>query len=41
LAVYLPEIELHEATTLEQATGLMTRFAPDARLLAGGTDLLV
>ncbi|MBN2562882.1 MAG: xanthine dehydrogenase family protein subunit M [Phycisphaerae bacterium] len=39
--MHVPNIELHEATTLEQATALMMRHAPDARLLAGGTDLLV
>lgn len=37
----LPDIELHEATSLAQASSLMARFSPDARLLAGGTDLLV
>ncbi|MBU0618289.1 MAG: xanthine dehydrogenase family protein subunit M [Planctomycetes bacterium] len=39
--MYLPDIELHEAVTLEQAAGVLTRYAPNARLLAGGTDLLV
>ncbi len=39
--MYIPEVELHEAATLEEATGLMGRYAPSARLLAGGTDLLV
>ncbi len=39
--MYLPDVELHEAESLEEASGLMTRFAPNARLLAGGTDLLV
>jgi carbon-monoxide dehydrogenase medium subunit len=39
--VYLPDVELHEATTLEEASALMSRHAPQARLLAGGTDLLV
>ncbi|MBI3933622.1 MAG: xanthine dehydrogenase family protein subunit M [Acidobacteria bacterium] len=37
----LTDIELHEAATLEQASELMGRYAPDVRLLAGGTDLLV
>ena len=41
LGVYLPDIELHQATTLEEAAAAMTRHALDARLLAGGTDLLV
>ena len=39
--MYIPDVELHEATTLEEAAALMARYAPDARLLAGGTDLLV
>jgi carbon-monoxide dehydrogenase medium subunit len=41
LAVHLPEFELHEAATLEQAADALLRYAPRARLLAGGTDLLV
>ncbi len=39
--MYLPEIELHEAATLDHAGELMERYAPDARFLAGGTDLFV
>lgn len=39
--MYVPEIELHEATTLEEAAAVLARHAPNARLLAGGTDLLV
>ena len=39
--MYLPDIELHEATTLETTAAALARYAPDARLLAGGTDLLV
>ncbi len=39
--MYLPDIELHESNTLEEATALMDRYAPDARFLAGGTDVLV
>lgn len=39
--MYLPGIELQEATTLEEAAHVLTRYAPDARILAGGTDLLV
>jgi carbon-monoxide dehydrogenase medium subunit len=39
--VFVPGIKLHEATTLEEAALLTTRYAADARLLAGGTDLLV
>jgi carbon-monoxide dehydrogenase medium subunit len=41
LTVYVPDVELHEAATLKQAATLMARYGPDARLLAGGTDLLV
>ena len=39
--MYVPDVELHETATLEDAASAMTRHAPDARLLAGGTDLLV
>jgi carbon-monoxide dehydrogenase medium subunit len=39
--VYIPNVELHQAATLEEAASLMARHAPHARLLAGGTDLLV
>ncbi len=39
--MYVPEIDLHECTTLDEASTLMRRYAPRARLLAGGTDLLV
>ncbi len=39
--MYLPTIELHEAATLEEAAALLGQYAPEARLLAGGTDLLV
>lgn len=37
----MPDIELHASTSLEHAGDLMERYGPDARLLAGGTDLLV
>ncbi len=37
----MPAITMHEAATLEEATELMSHYAPDARYLAGGTDLLV
>ncbi len=37
----MPDIDLHECTTLEEASSLMRRLAPQARFLAGGTDLLV
>ena len=39
--MYLPDIELHETTTLEATVAALARYAPGARLLAGGTDLLV
>lgn len=39
--MYMPDVELHEARTLVEAAGLLSRFAPQVRLLAGGTDLLV
>ncbi|MCP3902253.1 MAG: xanthine dehydrogenase family protein subunit M [Planctomycetes bacterium] len=39
--MYLPDLELHQPETLEDAAGLMRRHAPAARYLAGGTDLLV
>ncbi len=39
--MYLPDFDLHDARTTEEAIGLLDRHAPDARLLAGGTDLLI
>jgi len=39
--VHVPDIELHEATTLEEAAAALARYGAEARLLAGGTDLLV
>ena len=39
--MYVPDIELHETTSLMEAGELFRRFAPHARFLAGGTDLLV
>ncbi|MGB2985468.1 MAG: xanthine dehydrogenase family protein subunit M [Phycisphaerae bacterium] len=39
--MYVPDIELHQPTALKEAVVMMGRYAPDARLLAGGTDLLV
>ena len=39
--MYLPDIELHEAATLDETAVALKRYGPDARLLAGGTDLLV
>ena len=37
----LAEIDLHEAATLDETADLLQRFAPDVRILAGGTDLLL
>jgi carbon-monoxide dehydrogenase medium subunit len=39
--LYLPDFELHDAASLDEASELLGRYAGDARLLAGGTDLLV
>ncbi len=39
--MYLPQIALHEASTLDEAAAAMARYSPGARLLAGGTDVLV
>jgi len=39
--VYIPDFELHRPSTLDQAGTLMKQHGLDARLLAGGTDLLV
>jgi CO/xanthine dehydrogenase FAD-binding subunit len=37
----LPRFRYHKPATLDEAIGLLTDFGPDARILAGGTDLLV
>jgi CO/xanthine dehydrogenase FAD-binding subunit len=39
--VVLTDIEFHEANTLKEASEWMGQYAPDARLMAGGTDVLV
>lgn len=39
--MYVPDIEWHQTDSLDEASRLMRRLAPDAKLLAGGTDLLV
>jgi len=39
--VYLPDVTLHEARTLADAAALTVQYAPDVRVLAGGTDVLV
>ena len=37
----LPRFEYHAPTSLEQALELLSRYGKDAKLLAGGTDLLI
>ncbi len=39
--MHIPNIELHEVATLEESASLLLRLGAKARLLAGGTDLLV
>src|SRR3970040_1365898 len=39
--MHVPTLEVHQASTLEEASALLGRFSPDVRLLAGGTDVLV
>ena len=39
--MHLPNIQLHEADTLEAAASLMEQLGPRAEYIAGGTDLLV
>lgn len=39
--MYLPEVELHRPQSLDEAAAMLNRYAPDARYLAGGTDVLV
>ena len=39
--MYVPDIEFHDVTSVEEASALLQRHAPDIRVLAGGTDLLV
>ena len=39
--MHIPSIEVHRAASLEEAGALLGRYAPDVRLLAGGTDVLV
>jgi CO/xanthine dehydrogenase FAD-binding subunit len=37
----LPEFDYHHASTIEEARALLAQFGDKARLLAGGTDLLI
>ena len=39
--MFLPNAEFHQTTTLDEASAMLRRFGAGARLLAGGTDLLV
>ncbi|UCF34353.1 MAG: xanthine dehydrogenase family protein subunit M [Phycisphaerales bacterium] len=39
--MFLPQVQLHEAASLDQASDALVRYAPHVRPLAGGTDLLV
>lgn len=39
--MYLPDVQLHEAATLEDASAFLRLHGDDARLMAGGTDILV
>ncbi|MFO0838459.1 MAG: xanthine dehydrogenase family protein subunit M [Phycisphaerae bacterium] len=39
--MYLPDVALHECETLSDAAALLSRLGPEARPLAGGTDLVV
>lgn len=39
--MHIPTLELHEAASFEDATALLSKYSPDVRLLAGGTDLLI
>ena len=39
--MYIPDFQLHKPSTLDQAGALLKQYGLDARLLAGGTDLLV
>jgi aerobic carbon-monoxide dehydrogenase medium subunit len=39
--MYIPTLELHEAASFDDATALLSKYSPDVRLLAGGTDVLI
>jgi len=39
--MHISALELHHATSYEDAAALLSRFSPDVKLLAGGTDVLI
>lgn len=39
--MYLPEFTLHEPRTLQETAAVLERLGPSAKVMAGGTDLLV
>jgi carbon-monoxide dehydrogenase medium subunit len=39
--MHIPALELHAAASFENATALLSKYSPDVRILAGGTDVLV
>lgn len=39
--MYVPDLETHQATSLTEAAELLTQLQPDAKIIAGGTDVLV
>jgi len=38
--MHIPTLELHAAASFEDATALLSKYSPDIRILAGGTDVL-
>ena len=39
--ITLPPFRLHRPGSIDEAVGILAEHAPDARVLAGGTDLIV
>jgi len=39
--MYVPDLETRQATSLTEAAELLTQLGPDAKIMAGGTDVLV
>lgn len=39
--MHISALELHKATSFEDAAALLSRYSPDVRFLAGGTDVLI